>query len=154
MNSQRRYIVADETAMLAFAAGCAPALAGGGVVFLEGDLGMGKTTFARGLLRALGYPGAVKSPTYTLVEPYILATVAVYHFDLYRLGDPEEMEYLGAREYFAEDNLCLVEWPQRGEGWLPQPDLQISIVASGGGREITLVPQSPRGKKQLEHLHN
>lgn len=140
--------------MLEFAAGCAPALAEGGVVFLEGDLGMGKTTFARGLLRALGYRGPVKSPTYTLVEPYMLEAVAVYHFDLYRLGDAEEMEYLGAREYFAEDNLCLVEWPQRGEGWLPQPDLRICIVASGAGREITLAPVSLRAKNQLTHLHN
>lgn len=154
MSEQRRYSLADEAAMLEFAAGCAPALAEGGVVFLEGDLGMGKTTFARGLLRALGYSGPVKSPTYTLVEPYMLEAVAVYHFDLYRLGDAEEMEYLGAREYFAEDNLCLVEWPQRGEGWLPQPDLRICIVASGTGREITLVPLSPRAKNQLTHLHN
>lgn len=154
MSEQRRYSLADEAAMLEFAAGCAPALAEGGVVFLEGDLGMGKTTFARGLLRALGYCGPVKSPTYTLVEPYMLEAVAVYHFDLYRLGDAEEMEYLGAREYFAEDNLCLVEWPQRGEGWLPQPDLRICIVASGTGREITLVPLSPRAKNQLTHLHN
>ncbi len=154
MNEPRRYFVADEAAMLAFAAGFASALAEGGVVFLEGDLGMGKTTFARGLLRALGHHGPVKSPTYTLVEPYMLETLAVYHFDLYRLGDAEEMEYLGAREYFADDSLCLVEWPQRGEGWLPQPDLRISIVASGTGREITLAALSPRAENQLTHLHN
>jgi tRNA threonylcarbamoyladenosine biosynthesis protein TsaE len=148
------HYLADEAAMLAFATGCAPLFAAGGVVYLEGNLGMGKTTFVRGLLRALGYRGPVKSPTYTLLEPYLLAAVAVYHFDLYRLSDPEEMEYLGAREYFAGDSLCLLEWPERGEGWLPPPDLRITIVRSGSGREITLDALSKRAKQRLNSLHN
>ena len=155
MSEQSRpHYLADEAAMLAFAADCAPLFAGGGVVYLQGNLGMGKTTFVRGLLRALGYRGPVKSPTYTLLEPYLLPSVAVYHFDLYRLSDAEEMEYLGAREYFAGDNLCLLEWPERGEGWLPPPDLRITIACSGSGRVINLEALSTRAKQRLNRLHN
>lgn len=150
----RPHYLPDETATLAFAADCAPLFAGGGVVYLQGDLGMGKTTFVRGLLRALGHRGPVKSPTYTLLEPYLLASMAVYHFDLYRLSDPEEMEYLGAREYFAGENLCLLEWPEKGEGWLPPPDLRITIASSGSGREIALEALSKRAKQRLNSLHN
>ncbi len=131
-------VVADESAMLACAARWLPHFSAGGVVYLEGDLGAGKTTFVRGLLRGLGYHGAVKSPTYTLVEAYELPTRNVFHFDLYRLLDPEEIEYLGVREYFAPPNLCLIEWPQRGAGWLPAPDIRISIEPEGLGRKICL----------------
>lgn len=129
---------ADEPALLAWASRWLPHFTAGGVVYLEGDLGAGKTTFVRGLLRALGHVGAVKSPTYTLVEPYELPALSVFHFDLYRLADPEEMEYLGVRECFAPANLCLVEWPQRGAGWLPGPDIRVAIEPEGSGRKISL----------------
>ncbi|WP_018876126.1 MULTISPECIES: tRNA (adenosine(37)-N6)-threonylcarbamoyltransferase complex ATPase subunit type 1 TsaE [unclassified Thioalkalivibrio] len=105
------------------------------IVFLEGDLGAGKTTWVRGLLHRLGHAGAVRSPTYTLVEPYRLADREVLHFDLYRLGDPEELEYLGVREAFGGEGLWLVEWPERGAGWLPAPDLVVRLAHRAAGEE-------------------
>lgn len=100
----------------------------GGIVYLQGDLGAGKTTLTRGFLRGYGHEGAVKSPTYTLVEPYEFALCNIYHFDLYRLADPEEFNYLGTDQYFDESNLCLVEWSERGSGWVPAGDLLVELI--------------------------
>lgn len=130
----------DEEATLAFAARLQTTLPPGNVVFLHGNLGAGKTTLVRGYLRAAGYRGTVKSPTYTLVEEYPLADRTVYHFDLYRLNDPEELEWMGIRDYFRPDSLCFVEWPEKGEGFLPPPDLEINLEPENTGRRLRISP--------------
>ncbi|MCL7946079.1 tRNA (adenosine(37)-N6)-threonylcarbamoyltransferase complex ATPase subunit type 1 TsaE [Marinobacter sp. ATCH36] len=122
------------------------------VVFLEGDLGMGKTTLSRGIMRGLGHEGAVKSPTYTIVEPYEHLTPPAYHFDLYRLGDPEELEYMGIRDYFQGQNLCVIEWPGRGEGILPEPDLLVCLDRSGDGRNAQVSAPTTRGASLLARI--
>ena len=145
-----------EAAMVALGERIGRALPSG-VVFLSGELGAGKTTLTRGVLRAFGHSGAVKSPTYTLVEPYQFGDRSVYHFDLYRLGDPEELEYMGIRDYFDGQALCLVEWPDRGAGILPAPDLQVkvSVLTETGrpvGRSLQFSAHSARGEQALATL--
>lgn len=134
----------DEDATLALGARLARALmeARRGVVYLHGDLGAGKTTLARGLLRAAGASGTLRSPTYTLMEPYDVAGQAFLHLDLYRLADPEEVEHLGLRDYPPESTIWLVEWPQRGAGHLPAPDVEVSLSAAGQGR-VALIESRP-----------
>jgi len=124
----------------------------GATVFLQGNLGMGKTTLSRGVMRGMGHQGAVKSPTYTIVEPYEHLTPRVYHFDLYRLGDPEELEYLGIRDYFDKLSLCLIEWAERGEGILPAPDLRVRLEPEDEGRRAVFQPETPAGKELLDGL--
>jgi tRNA threonylcarbamoyladenosine biosynthesis protein TsaE len=116
-----------------------PSLPAKCLVFLHGDLGAGKTTMVRGFLRAAGYTGAVKSPTYTLVEEYNLAGRQVFHFDLYRISDPEELEWIGIRDYLDQEAVCFIEWPDMGKGYLPEPDVVITLTAEGTGRTIELV---------------
>lgn len=124
----------------AILARCCPA---GAVIHLHGELGAGKSTLVRGLLRELGHQGAVKSPTYTLVEVYQLAGRQVYHFDLYRLGDPEELEYLGIRDYFDGQSLCLLEWPERGQGLLPAAAAVVWLDYFQHGRQARIQALSP-----------
>lgn len=145
---------ADESSMLAWCQAAAAKVQAGLVIHLQGDLGMGKTTFSRGLIQGLGHKGNVKSPTYTLVEPYELDSLTVYHFDLYRLSDPEELEYMGVRDYFSAHSVCLIEWPERGVGILPTADLVIALSNWQQGRECTMTALSRKGESQLQAWHN
>lgn len=145
-------IIRDESEMLAFGEKLARCISEGGWIYLEGNLGAGKTTLTRGLLRGLGYKGAVKSPTFSLVEPYEIGHRDVYHFDLYRLGDPEELEYLGIRDYFSKDVIAIVEWPDKGAGVLPASDLVIKIDYQGTARSLTISPCSVRGRAVMAKL--
>ncbi|RDL42994.1 tRNA (adenosine(37)-N6)-threonylcarbamoyltransferase complex ATPase subunit type 1 TsaE [Marinomonas piezotolerans] len=134
-----------EEAMELFGEKLAGALKQGGVVYLDGNLGMGKTTLVRGLLRGLGYIGPVKSPTYTIVEPYELDGGEVYHFDLYRISDAEELEYMGIRDYFRDDVLCLVEWAEMGKGVLPEPDIIVHLDLVRSGRAVSIESKTAYG---------
>lgn len=122
------------------------------VIFLSGPLGAGKTSLCGAIIRALGHPGPVKSPTYTLVEPYLLTIGNVYHFDLYRLAEPEELEWLGARDYFDGNSVCLIEWPERGAGLLPAPDLALAFTITDGGRRLEASAGTARGQALLVRL--
>lgn len=120
------------------------------LVALHGPLGAGKTTLTRGLLRAFGHQGAVRSPTYTLVEPYELGARSVHHLDLYRVADPDELEHLGLRDLLGEPAaVCVVEWAERGEGWLPAADIEVTLAIDGEGRRATVRAGSPRGAAVL-----
>jgi tRNA threonylcarbamoyladenosine biosynthesis protein TsaE len=121
-------------------------------VFLQGGLGAGKTTFVRGFLRQLGYQGAVKSPTYTLVEPYDFSGKIIYHFDLYRLHSPAELEHIGLRDYFDTDAICLVEWPEKAGTRLGRADLLIQFEFLESGRRLVLTAQTPAGQVLIQHL--
>jgi len=143
--------VADAAAMESLGAQLAQARTAG-IIYLKGDLGAGKTTLARGFLRALGYAGRVRSPTYTLIEPYPFDSWAVYHLDLYRLSDARELEDLGLRDLLEEQALLLVEWPERGSGVLPPADLLITIEHRGEGRRVTLEAATGTGQRLISPL--
>jgi len=145
-------MLSDEAATLALGASLARALVPGMVIWLRGNLGAGKTTLVRGLLRGLGFQGKVKSPTYTLLESYVISGLYLYHFDLYRFVDPEEWDALGFRDYFNRDSICLVEWPEKAAELLPVPDLEIRLAVQGAGREAIISAQTELGKQCLDRL--
>lgn len=124
----------------------------GSRIYLQGELGAGKTTWVRGFLRGLDYPGKVKSPTYTLVESYLLHGRSIHHLDLYRVNDPGELESFGIRDYLDGTGICLVEWPERGTGLLAEPDILVRIDIRGRGREVTLTANSTAGSRLLQQL--
>lgn len=131
----------------------AQALKPGMTVYLEGDLGAGKTTLTRGILRGLGFKGRVKSPTYTLVESYAVSSLYLYHFDLYRFNNPLEWEDAGFRDYFNSESVCLIEWADKAEDFLPAPDWIILLSPEGQGRRLRIEPHSELGKICLRNLH-
>lgn len=139
----------DEAATLALGGALAPLLAPGMVIFLEGDLGTGKTTLVRGLLRALGFTGKVKSPTFTLVEVYVISRLNLYHFDFYRFEQPEEYLDAGLDEYFTDAGICLVEWPDKAGAYLPPADLHLRLSVVADGRKAELLAGSAKGQQCL-----
>lgn len=141
-----------EQAQDAFGRKIAAQLRGPCVIYLDGDLGTGKTTLVRGVLRGLGHTRSVRSPTYTLLEPYHAGGIHLYHLDLYRLADPEELEFLGLRDLLGLESVLFVEWPERGAGALPPPDLEICISYAPSGRDLELVPRSDRGRRLVAAL--
>ncbi|KAB2313913.1 tRNA (adenosine(37)-N6)-threonylcarbamoyltransferase complex ATPase subunit type 1 TsaE [Betaproteobacteria bacterium SCN2] len=144
-----RLSLPDEAATLALGAKLADLLKPGWVVYLRGDLGAGKTTLVRGILRALGYAGRVKSPTYTLVESYDLSRFILQHYDLYRMMDPREWLDAGFRDDCNAGTLCIVEWPEKARGLLPRPDLEIFLEMAGEGRTARIEALSAQGRKEL-----
>jgi len=154
---QLEYFLPDEAATIAIGSGLAEVLKSSTVqqslvVYLNGDLGAGKTTLTRGFVRGMGHVGNVKSPTYTLVEPYELANWRIFHFDLYRLADAEELEYMGIRDYFNNDCCCFIEWPEKGTGLLAKADLIINIVYQDEQRIIDLQAESEHGEQVITEL--
>ncbi|MDE2271188.1 MAG: tRNA (adenosine(37)-N6)-threonylcarbamoyltransferase complex ATPase subunit type 1 TsaE [Xanthomonadaceae bacterium] len=142
----------DEAATEALAQRLAPMLLDGGVLYLRGELGAGKTTFARALLRALGVGERIKSPTYSLLERYAVNGHDAFHLDLYRIAAPGELEWLGLDELEAPESLVLVEWPERGLGALPVADLDVVLEYADEGRTARLIPGSPRSRRWLDQL--
>ena len=147
-----KYFSYNEQDSERFAKALADACMGGLVIYLDGDLGAGKTFFSRHFIQHLGFEGRVKSPTYTIVEPYVVNDLRIFHFDLYRLADPEELEYIGIRDYFASDTLCLVEWADKGNGFLPPADVIIHIDILDNGRVINASAPTPVGKAFLSEV--
>jgi tRNA threonylcarbamoyladenosine biosynthesis protein TsaE len=144
----------DEAATQRLGALLAPALHPGLVIFLEGDLGAGKTTLVRALIRALGHQGPVKSPTYSLVEVYVVSSLYLYHFDFYRFESPEEFLDAGFDEYFNDSAVCLVEWPERAQGCVPAPDLRLCLHHAGLGRVLEAVANTPEGAQCIKAVNS
>jgi tRNA threonylcarbamoyladenosine biosynthesis protein TsaE len=150
-------ILDDEAATLACGARFANILVPGLNIYLHGDLGAGKTTFVRGVLHALGHTGKVKSPTYTLVEiyqlePYVVSNCQLYHFDLYRFTSEEEWDAAGVREYVNPHSICMIEWPEKAEHVLPEPDIHVRLSLYNSGRQIQFSAGSILGKQCLDRF--
>jgi len=148
----KEFVFPTEQDLDGFAQRFARELAPPLVIWLEGDLGAGKTSFARGLIHAMGYSGRVKSPTYGLLEYYQLANLQVLHMDLYRISDPGELEFLGIGDLLDDATILLIEWPDRGDGWLPKPDFIFRFSYAETGRNLSVSAHTPRAQSLVEGL--
>ena len=151
--------ISDEKSMLKLGADFSSIITPGTIIFLNGDLGTGKTTLVRGFLRQLGYNGAVKSPTFTLVEDYTLnlsnslvEEYSLYHFDLYRLADAEELDYMGISDYIDDQAIIFIEWPDKGQGFLPEADIILNIIHLGKHRDIEITSQTAKGLRLVNNF--
>ncbi len=149
-----RLAIDDVAATKALAAKVAAELQPGFIVYLQGELGAGKTTFVQGLLQSLGYAGIVKSPTYTLVEPYSIAGKEFYHFDLYRINHPQALEEMGLRDYFDGVAICLLEWPEHGDGLLPTADIIMTLDYADIGRTVDIQAHTAVGEQIIKQLQS
>lgn len=143
--------VHNENELFILAAKIAAHLTSGMIIALQGELGVGKTTFSRGILRALGYNGIVKSPSYTIVESYYLENITVHHMDLYRLSEAHELSTIGFKDYLSSTAILLIEWPERAQWLLTQSDLIVTFNIKASGRLITLAALSAAGQRVLDH---
>ncbi len=150
MKVLERYL-ANEEETQAFGRLCAKCAVQGALIFLQGQLGAGKTTLVRGFLSEMGHTGAVKSPTYALIESYSTPSGPLHHLDLYRLADPDELEWMGMRDFLDGKQTCLIEWPEQGKGWLPDADLVIELTLKDDGRRVRAESVSDVGKRILEN---
>lgn len=152
--TELRRSLPDEAATLALGASLAPCIEPGLTIYLIGELGAGKTTLVRGLLRGLGFEGRVKSPTFTLVEVYEFSRLYLYHFDFYRFRDPQELGEAGFQEYFNPQSVCLVEWPEKSNraAGLPAADLRVVLQVAGSGRNVSIFAESEAGTRCLTKL--
>lgn len=154
---QLTFYLNDESDTCELGTSLANILESGLKIYLHGDLGTGKTTLTRALLKAAGHTGKVKSPTYTLVEPYVIKlnghTVDLLHFDLYRMSCPEEFLEAGFRDHFNEETVCIIEWAEKADSALPAADIDVSFEVSGDGRTVNLLSISEKGSRCLENLH-
>lgn len=147
-------IIVDDAAMRAFGARLMAHCEQGGIVSLNGNLGAGKTTLVRGALESIGVTSGVRSPTYTLIEYYSFESLSIAHFDLYRLAEPEELEYLGFRDYLNDDTLCFIEWPEKAEGFLGDVDLEIFLDYHPEGRSLKVTGCSDWGRAVVNALNS
>lgn len=155
MTSGLRFAIDNEAAMLAFGQSLSKSCDCGIVIYLNGELGAGKTTLVRGFLRGFGFEGIVKSPTYTLVEPYQFSSQSIFHFDLYRLQDPQELLDIGIQDYFQQNAICLIEWPEQGRPFLTEADISCEImVVDKDHRKMICQAFSEKGQGMLNRLLN
>ncbi|MBU2971822.1 tRNA (adenosine(37)-N6)-threonylcarbamoyltransferase complex ATPase subunit type 1 TsaE [Pseudoalteromonas sp. C2R02] len=147
-------LLEDEQATVAMGGVLAQNITQGAIIYLHGDLGAGKTTFTRGVVQGFGHTGKVKSPTYTLVEPYELENQSIYHFDLYRLADPEELEFMGIRDYFNEKSICMIEWPEKGAEFLAAADLELTLEYVAQKRKVSIMAKTQKGEEIVDRLSN